>query len=158
MKTMRLLASFLAVLLLNGCDYDAPLTPAPAHPVDQRLVGDWVPLKPDSEKEPTMHVRRWDDSTYAIAIEDDLFRVWHSDFAGLALVSAQDLNSTARKYCFYAWALSPDGTQLTLRRVRTEVVPEKAATTVALQTAIKANVANPGLLDEPLRFKRLAPK
>lgn len=72
-----------------------------------------------------MHVRAWDDATYAIAIEDDVYRVWHSDFAGQAFVSAQDLNSAARKYCYYTWALSVDSQQLTLRRVRNELVPER---------------------------------
>jgi hypothetical protein len=143
-----------AALLLTGCDYDAPLTPTPTQKLDARLLGDWVPAKKDDANDPAMHVRQWDDSTYAIAIEDDVYRVWHSDFAGTAFVSAQDLNSAARKFCLYTWALSADATQLTLRRVRTEVVPDKALTAAALQAAIKANLAHPRLLDEPLVFTR----
>jgi len=152
------LVSLLAALFLAGCDYEAPLTTAPVHPVDPRLVGDWLPAKPDSDKDPAMHVRRWDENHYAIAIEDDVYRVWHSDSSGLALVSAQDLNSSDRKYCFYTWGLSPDGTQLTLRRVRTEVVPDSVKTPAGLQAAIKANLANPKLLDEPLVFQRQVKK
>jgi hypothetical protein len=150
------LASLLAAtaLLLTGCDYEAPLTPVPTQKLDARLLGDWVPAKKEDANDPAMHVRAWDEATYAIAIEDDIYRVWHSDFAGTAFVSAQDLNSTARKFCLYTWALSADATQLTLRRVRTEVVPDKALTAAALQQAIKANLANPKLLDEPLVFTR----
>ena len=141
-------------LLLAGCNYELPLTAKPTQKLDARLLGDWVPTKKDDANEPAMHVRQWDDTTYAIAIEDDIYRVWHSEFAGTAFVSAQDLNSAARKFCLYTWALSADATQLTLRRVRTEVVPDKAMTAAALQQAIKANLAHPRLLDEPLVFTR----
>ncbi len=147
-----------ATLLLTGCDYDAPLTPAPTRKIDPRLLGDWVAAKKDDQAEPTMHVRQWDDATYAIAIEDDVYRVWHSDFAGQPFVSAQDLNSAVRKHCYYTWALSADGAQLTLRRVRTEVIPEKTMPGGAIQQVIKANLANPKLLDEPLVFTRKPPK
>ncbi len=160
MKPNSAFASLLAViaLLLAGCDYDAPLTPAPTHKIDARLLGDWEPVKKDDPKDPSMRVRQWDESTYAIAIEDDVYRVYHSDLAGAAFVSAQDLNSSARKYCYYTWALSPDGTQLTLRRVRNELVPEKTMPAAAIQQLIKTNLANPKLLDEPLVFTRKPPK
>ena len=143
-----------ASLLLAGCDYDAPLTPAPTHKIDVRLLGDWEPVKKDDPKDPSMHVRQWDEATYAIAIEDDVYRVYHSDFADTAFVSVQDLNSAVRKYCYYSWSLSTDGAQLTLRRVRNELVPEKTMPAAAIQQLIKANLANPKLLDEPLVFTR----
>ena len=160
MKPKFSLACFLAAiaLLLTGCDYDAPLTPAPTRKIDPRLLGDWEPVKKDDPKDPAMHVRQWDESTYAIAIEDDVYRVWHSDFAGTTFVSAQDLNSSARKYCYYTWSLSADGAQLTLRRVRNELVPEKTMPAAAIQQLIKQNLANPKLLDEPLVFIRKPPK
>jgi hypothetical protein len=141
-------------LLLTGCDYEAPLTPAPTHKIDPRLLGDWELVKKDNPNDPAMHVRSWDESTYAIAIEDDVYRVWHSDFAGTAFVSAQDLNSAGRKYCFYTWTLSADGSQLTLRRVRTELLPEKTMPAAAIQEAIRQNLANPKLLGEALIFSR----
>ncbi len=161
MKLKPSLAGLLAVtaLLLTGCDYDAPLTPAPTHKIDARLLGDWVAVEKNAGDEvKDMRVRQWDDATYAIAIEDDVYRVWHSDFAGLPFVSAQDLNSADRKYCYYTWALSADGTHLTLRRVRTEVIPEKTMPGTAIQQLIKANLANPKLLDDPLVFTRMEPK
>ena len=71
---------------------------------------------------------------------------------------AQDLNSSARKYCYYTWSLSADGAQLTLRRVRNELVPEKTMPAAAIQQLIKQNLANPKLLDEPLVFIRKPPK
>lgn len=156
MKAQFSLSSLLGAtaLLLTGCDYDAPLTPAPTHQIDARLLGDWEPVKKDDPKDPAMHVRQWDESTYAIAIEDDVYRVYHSDFAGTAFVSAQDLNSSDRKYCYYTWALSADSNQLTLRRVRNELVPEKTMPAAAIQQLIKVNLANPKLLDEPLVFTR----
>jgi len=154
MKSVLTWFTAAAVLLLAGCDYEAPLTPAPTRPIDPRLLGDWEQTKKEHPSDPDMHVRSWDDSTYAIAIEDDVYRVWHSDFAGTAFVSVQDLNSAARKFCYYTWALSADGAQLTLRRVRNELVPEKTTPAAAIQQLIKANLGNPKLLDEPLVFRR----
>jgi len=160
MQTKSMLVCLLAsvAFLLGGCDYDAPLTPAPTHPIDPRLLGDWEPVKPADPKDPGMHVRAWDDFTYAVAIEQDVYRVYHSDFAGTAFVSVQDLNSAGRKYCYYTWSLSTDSTQLTLRRVRNEMVPEKTMPAAAIQQLIKANLGNPKLLDTPLVFTRKTSK
>ena len=159
MKTKLLLLPLLAACLaFTACDYEAPLTPAPTRKVDPRLLGAWEPATKDAPNDPSMHVRQWDEATYAIAIEDDVYRVYHSDFAGTAFVTAQDLNSSARKYCYYTWSLSADNQQLTLRRVRNELVPEKTMPAAAIQQLIKANLGNPKLLDEPLLFTRKPPR
>lgn len=156
MKTNRPLLGFLAaaILLLVGCDYDAPLTSAPTHKIDPRLLGEWAPAKPGDEKDPPMYVRQWDESNYAVLLEKDVYRAWHSDFAGATFVSVQDLSSDARKYCYFKWSLSADGRQLTLQRVRTEVVPEKTTPASAIRKAIKSNLDHPQLLAEPLVFSR----
>lgn len=141
-------------LLLSGCDYEFPLTSTPSSGVNPRLLGDWIATKQSGEDEPTLHVRQWDDTHYAIAIDDELYRVHHSDVGKLPFISAQDLNSRNRRYAFFTWALSPDGNQLTLRRVRTEVIPEQTTTAQSLRQLVIENAGNPRLLDEPLLFSR----
>lgn len=137
-------------LLLTGCNYELPLTAKPTRNVDARLLGVW--LGGDDGKDP-MVVRSLDDSTYAVAMDDDLYRVWHSDFAGTAFLSVQELNH-GRLYLYLTATLSADGNQLTLRTVSTKVVPEGTKGRAALQKLIKANLANPQLLGEPLVFTR----
>lgn len=137
-------------LLLAGCNYDVPLTARPTRNVDARFLGVW--LGGDDGKDP-MVVRSLDDSTYVVAMDDDLYRAWHSDFAGTAFFSVQELNHD-RLYLYLTATLSADGYQLTLRTVSTKVVPEGTKGRAALQKLIKANLANPQLLGEPLVFMR----
>lgn len=145
-------------VLFAGCNYDVPLTAKPTHKIDARLLGDWVAVDPEAKQEEIMHVRKFDDATYAVAMDDDIYRVFHSDFAGVAFVTAQDLNSDNLKYCYYRWSLSADGNQLTLHGVDTKLVPEETKTRAAIQKLIKANLANPALFEKALTFTRKKPK
>ena len=156
MKSNRVLAQLLAVgaLLLTGCAYDVPLTEKPTRQVDERLLGVWVADNKEDKPEGLMVVRKFDDSTYVVAIDNDIYRVFHSDFAGTAFLSVQNLKagSDDRKYVYYVWQLSADGTQLTLKDVSSDVVPEKSKGRAALQKLIKANLANPKLYGDTLVF------
>ena len=152
MKTKHHLTCLIAavVLLFAGCNYDVPLTARPTRNIDERLLGVW--LGGDDGKDP-MVVRRLDDSTYVVAMDDDLYRAFHSDFAGTAFLSVQELNH-GRLYVYLTAVLAADGNQLTLRTVSTKVVPEETKGRAALQKLIKANLANPALFGEPLVFQR----
>jgi hypothetical protein len=147
-----LIAAF--ALLLGACNYDFPLTAKPTHKIDDRLLGDWASVDKDASKEEIMHVRRWDDSTYAVSMDNDIYRVFHSDFAGVAFVSVQDLNSDDRKYLYYRWSLTADGDRLTLQGVSDKIVPEKTKSAAAAQQLIKANLADPKLFGDELQFSR----
>ncbi len=141
-------------LLFSSCNYDVPLTDTPTHKIDARLFGDWTAVDKDDNKEMHLSVRKFDDSTYVVALDGDLYRVFHSDFADTAFVSVQDLNSHERKYVYYVWQLSPDGTQLSLKGVSNKVVPEETKGREALQKLIKANLANPKLYGDENKFTR----
>jgi len=153
MKTKSALSWLLGViaLLVAGCNYEVALTAKPTHPIDERLLGVW--LGGEDGKDP-MTVRRLDDSTYVVAMDDDIYRAFHSDFAGTAFLSVQDLNADKRLYIYLTAVLSADGNQLTLRTVSTKVVPEATKSRAALQKLIQANLANPQLYGEPLVFHR----
>ena len=154
MKPNHVVALLLAIgaLLLTGCNYDVPLTEKPTRKVDARLLGEWVSFDKNEQKLEQMTVRKLDDSTYVVAMDKDIYRVFHSDFADTALVSVQDLNSEERKYTYYAWQLSADGKELSLKGVSTHVVPEGTKGREAIQKLIKENLANPKLYGDTLVF------
>jgi len=156
MRSKLLPAWFIAAgaLLLSGCNYDVPLTAKPTRMVDARLLGDWTAVDKENAKEEFMHVRRFDDTTYVVAMDNDIYRAFHSDFAGTAFVSVQDLNSDDRKYVYYRWQLSADGTQLTLQPVSNKVVPEATKGQAALQQLIRQNLTNPKLFGDEIQFTR----
>lgn len=144
----------LGLLALTACNYDFPLTGKPTRKIDPRLPGDWVSCDQDEQKLEAMSIRQLDDFTYVVATDGGLYRVTHSDFAGTAFVSVQDLQpgSSYGKYAYYTWTLSADGRQLTLRGVHTRVVPEETKDQAAAQQLIRDNLANPRLLGDPIVF------
>jgi len=156
MKTKPCLTLLLASLglFLAGCNFDLPLTAKPTRPINEQLVGDWLSVDTDAAKVVRMNVRMLDEGTYAVAYDGDLYRAFHSDFAGLPLVSVQDLNSGDRKYSYFHWQLSADGNHLSLKGVSTRVVPDTTKDRDAIQKLIKQNLSNPELYGEEMVFSR----
>lgn len=156
MKKPSLVPFLVAVLCLGlaGCNYDAPLTAKPTCKADARFVGDWQVVDKPGAKEEFMHVRLLDDSTYVASMDNDIYRGFHSDFAGMPFLSVQDLNAPERLYVYMTWEFSTDGNRLTLRTVSNKVILESIHGRSALQKAVKANLKNPALLGEPLVFTR----
>lgn len=152
MKTKSGLLWVIAVasLSLAGCNYDVALTAKATRKIDERLLGVW--LGGEDGKDP-MTVRQLDDSIYVVAMDDDIYRAFHSDFAGTAFLSVQELNGD-RLYLYLTAELSPDGQQLTLRTVSTKVIPEETKGRAAIQKRLKTNLANPKLHGDPVVFKR----
>lgn len=158
MRTPSLLSALLtaACLVLAGCNYDSPLTAKPTQPVNEKLLGDWQSVDKDTGKTEVMHVRRLDDSNYVVAMDGDIYRAFHSDFAGVAFISVQDLQvgREDHKFVYFTWQLSADGAQLTLRGVSIKVVPEETKGRSAIQKLIKANLQNPKLFTDAPVFTR----
>jgi hypothetical protein len=156
MKTISAFAAmFLAAgLFVSGCNYDVSLTAKPTRKIDPQLIGDWVAVDKDSKEEDQMHVRKLDDVTYVVSMDKDIYRAFHSDFAGTAFLSVQDLNSSERLYLNLTYKLSPDGSQLSVFTVSTKVVPEETKGRAALQKLIKQQLKNPKLFNEPMVFTR----
>lgn len=156
MKTHRLSLAVLAAALLNlaACTYDFPLTAKPTQPIDSRLLGDWVSYDPDDQQVRPMYVRRLDEATYIVAFDGDLYRVSHSDLAGTAFVSVQNLQAGDYygKFAYCTWALTADGRQLTVHTVQSRVVSSDLEDSAAAQRLIIANLSNPALFGEPLVF------
>ena len=91
--------AFAIALLALGCNYDFPLSPTPSHPVDPRLLGNWTTTDEDGETEILM-IRQYDADHYVVVadaalqkvLRADVARVYHTDYAGMSLFSAQVLN------------------------------------------------------------------
>lgn len=158
MKSLPALTCLLSAvsLLLTACNYDFPLTNQPTRPIEPGLVGNWVRFDQDEQKLLLMTVRRLDDTTYVVSLDGDLYRAFHSDFAGLALLSIQNLQpgSDAGKYSYYRYARQPDGDHLSLWGVSSKVLPEATKSQDEAQKLIKANFANPKLFAAEMRFTR----
>ena len=89
----------------------------------------------------------------------DVYRAFHSDFAGKTFLSVQNLQpgSDDRKYTYFTWSLSVDGTKLTLRSINTKVIPGQSIDTAGMQKLVEKNLQNPELLNEETVFVRPAP-
>jgi hypothetical protein len=144
-------------LLVAGCDFDFPLTAQPTRPIDDRLIGDWVHVDVKAQKTEHMNVRKLDDSTFIVSYSGDLYRAFHSDFAGVAFLSVQDLNPSPGRFLYLVYQLSADGAKLGLKSIDPKVIPETSKGQAAVQEFIKQNLKTSGLFGEELLFtKRVA--
>jgi hypothetical protein len=131
-------------LLAAGCNYDVPLTAAPTRPVDPRLLGNWVAM--DGKNKIIMRVRKYDEQTMVLSYEHDVFRAYHSDVAGVPLVSVENLDRTAPSWLYINYRFEDGGRKLTLRSVHDDVVHRADAKTPALaQQLVQQNFTHPGL-------------
>jgi hypothetical protein len=154
MKMIRALLIGAGCFFFNSCDFEIPLTVKPTRTIDSRLLGDWVFVNVNAQKIEYMNVRKLDDSTYVVSSDGELYRAYHSDFAGTAFLSVQELTVTDGKYLYMTYQVSADGTKLGLKSVNTKVIPETTKGQAALQELIKQNLANPKLFDDEVLYTR----
>jgi lipopolysaccharide export LptBFGC system permease protein LptF len=140
----------LCILAFAACEYEAPITPSPTRNVEERLLGDWVSL--DGKEQ--MKTRRFDDNIYIVYYDGDLFRAYHSDVAETPFVSVQDINSNDRKYAYVVWKLSDDGKRLTLRNVKSDVIPKRQKDSARIAELLEENEKNPELFGEEIEFNK----
>jgi hypothetical protein len=139
----------LCILAFTAYEYEVPITPSPTRKVQEQLLGNWISL--DGKED--MRVRRWDDSTYIVYYDGDLFRAYHSDVADTPFVSVQDLNSNDRKYAYVVWKLSDDGQRLSLRSVN-KVIPKETKDSGTVAALLTKNARNPELFGEEIQFRK----
>ncbi len=140
----------LSILAFAACEYEVPITPSPTRGVQERLLGDWVSL--DGKEQ--MKVRRLDDSIYIVYFDGDLFRAYHSDVAETPFVSVQDINSSNRKYAYVVWKLLDDGKRLSLRNVKSTVIPKEQKDSARIAELLTENAKNPELFGEEIEFNK----
>jgi len=140
----------LCILAFTACEYEAPITSSPTRKVQERLLGNWI----SQDGKEHMRVRRLDDRIYVVYYDGDLFRAYHSDVAEMPFVSVQDINSNDRKYAYVVWKLSDDGKRLTLRNVKSDVIPKEQKDSARIAELLNENAKNPDLLGEEIEFNK----
>ena len=140
----------LCILAFTACEYEVPITSSPTRKVQERLLGNWI----SQDGKEHMRVRRLDDSIYVVYYDGDLFRAYHSDVAEMPFVSVQDINSNDRKYAYVVWKLSDDGKRLTLRNVKSDVIPNEQKDSARIAELLNENAKNPDLLGEEIEFNK----
>ena len=118
--------------------------------MQERLLGDWT----SADGQEKLKLRRFDDSTYIVYYDGDLFRAYHSDIGDMAFASVQDLNSRDRRYAYIIWKLSDDGRSLRLRNVNDKVVPKETKDSATVVALLTKNASNPELFGEEIEFSK----
>lgn len=152
MKRIVILA-VLTSLALISCDYDVPITAEPTRKVDPTLLGDWVGEWNNNLCRDQIKVRTYDDSSYIVSYNGDLYRAWHSDVEGAPLLTVKQLDP-AGKYSYLTWKLSDGGKQLVVRAVNGELVPKETRDSAAVVKLLQANAGNEALFVDPGRFTK----
>jgi hypothetical protein len=140
----------LCILAFTACQYEVPITPGPTRKVQGLLLGD----RTSADGKEKLKLRRFDDSTYIVYYDGDLFRAYHSYVAEIAFASVQDINSNDRKYAFVVWKLSDDGKHLSSRNVSDKVIPKETRDSATIVALLTTNANNPELLGEEIEFRR----
>jgi hypothetical protein len=118
--------------------------------VQERLLGNWT----SADGKEKLKMRRFDDSTYIVYYDGDLFRAYHSDVGDIAFATVQDLNSRDRKYAYVVWNLSDDGGHLRLRNVSDKVIPKETENSATIVALLTKNARNPELFGEEIEFAK----
>ena len=140
----------LCALTFSACQYDVPITSGPTRNVQERLLGNWT----SADGQEKLKLRKFDDSTYIVYYDGDLFRAYHSDIGEISFATVQDLDSNDRKYGFIIWKLSDDGKSLRLRNINDKVVPKETKVSATVVALLTKNARNPDLFGEEIEFRK----
>ena len=149
------LAMLSTLLVLIGCEYDVPITAKPTREIEASLLGDWTSTDwTDKDCKDQMKAGKYDESSYIVSNNGDLYRAWHSDVAGTPFLTVQNLDSADRKYSYFVWSLSDGGKRLTLQRVNSDLIPKETRDSATVVKILQANSGSSQLFEETTRFTR----
>ena len=140
----------LCALTFSACQYDVPITSGPTRNVQERLLGNWT----SADGQEKLKLRKFDDSTYIVYYDGDLFRAYHSDIGEISFATVQDLDSNDRKYGYVIWKLSDDGEKLRLRNVNDTVIRKETKDSTTIIALLTKNARNPELFGEEIEFRK----
>ena len=118
--------------------------------MQERLLGNWT----SADGQEKLKLRKFDDSTYIVYYDGDLFRAYHSDIGEISFATVQDLDSNDRKYAYVIWKLSDGGKSLRLRSLNDKVVPKDAKDSATVVALLRKNAGNPELFGEEIEFSK----
>jgi hypothetical protein len=159
-----LLATAIVIAALAGCDeFEVPITAGPTRNIEPALLGDWMMTEEkegDSRKysRDRLRIRSFDRFTYVVEHNESLYRAWHSDVDGIPLVTLQSLDSDERKYQYWSFDVTADGSELTLRAVNSDgsmskgVIPSQLPDSAAAAASIRKHREDPRLFAGKVKF------
>lgn len=147
-RLFRALPLLLLLVLATGCEFEAPLSPRPKAPVDERLLGRWV------APEGWTKVTRYDAENYILVYNGTVFRAWHSRVAGQDFLTLRNLEGAAPRHHFLHCRRVSDR-RIDVSFVREELVSRHERDPEALRRAVAAGWGQPDLLGQAIPFTRL---
>ena len=143
-------------LMFIGCEFEVPITAEPTRKIEAALLGDWSSSVVDenSRCRDRMKVRKYDDSSYIVSLNGELYRAYHSDVAGSPFISVQNIDSPDRKYFYYTWRLSEDGKRMSLQFVKDDLIPKDTRDSAAVVKLLRENLGNPRLLEGVIEYRK----
>jgi len=87
------------LLLLAGCNFQAPLTDNPTRGVDPALLGSWFSLEDGSP----LDIYRLSKDEYMVIDGGNPYVCTHSDLAGTSFVSCKQIQNDKESYGKYAY-------------------------------------------------------
>ena len=142
MKTTLILVS---LLLLAGCDYDAPLTEQPTRQMDPALVGSWFSLTNGV----SLDIYRLSANEFLAMLEGNQpFVCTHSDLGGVNFVSCRNIGHDEKSYGKYSYrAYKLEGEQIILWDLSQDLGDMKGLTAAQRRARIEEAVKNGKALD-----------
>lgn len=155
------------ILLLAGCEYDAPLTKEHTIPIDSAVLGEWESV-PDSDEKPTtkytMVILRYSDTEYMIHYptgKDGLYyRGYPINVGGISCIQLEVLGAEDgsldkdEEDLFHVASYEIKKGILEVKTLNTDVVDDELKDSEALRKAFLKNTKNKDLFEDPGKFKR----
>jgi len=164
---MKSIPAVLALLLLVGCLYDAPLTTEHRIAIDPAVLGLWEATGPDGtapEARDRIMILQFSDTEYLIhyiaTADARYYRGYPVQVGGLTCVQLQVIGtpegmpgSGTKPFVPVSYGIA-DG-QLEVRVPNTDLIDVNLHGSAALRQAFLAHKDDPRLFRDPVRFRRL---
>jgi len=167
---LRFVRMGILLLLLSGCEYEAPLSQEHVVPVDRSVEGHWEPVAEEGGRLLRWHGRvtilSFSDTEYLIVyfLRDTpvYFRGYAVELGGVSAVQVQSLETLReppekkgrRLYHVFQWQFE-DG-ELLLRALNRDLVEPGHYTSDSLRDSFLKHKDHPDLFLEPARFRRVS--
>lgn len=155
------------VLLMVGCQYEAPLVREHTIPVDAAALGLWVPVPEEGEESPedqNMMILKWSDTEYLIhypAGKDGLYyRAYPIKIGGVECVQLQVIGTKDgppapdEKALYYVASYQLKDGGLEIKTLNTDLIGDKLKTTEELQAAFLKHKDSKELFKDPGMFRK----
>lgn len=141
---------FLNVLLLAaaGCEFEAPLAPAPEAPVDPALLGRW------SAPDGWAKLCQRDTGHYVLVHNGTVYEAWHARLGERDFLTLRSLETTRPRHHFLLCERVGDR-RVDVRFVRDDLVPRGERNPAALRRAVEESWGRPELLGPAVTFIRM---